>query len=439
MTGGEYLAEQAVLPYCKGCGHGVVLRALDRALTTLTLSPEDLAIVSDIGCVGLADSQIGRPHTIHTTHGRSTAFATGLAVADRALGAGRLKTIVLIGDGGAMIGLNHLIYGALLDPDVTVLVHNNFLFGMTGGQGSAFSPLGFVTRTTPAGNAVPPLDLGEILVASRARFVARCVATDRELPDLIARAIATPGFAVVEALELCTAYGTTRNALTGPRIRELAATAGYRLGVLRDEPRPSPALEAAVTKPAPTARPMPSIGPALLDRQMAVVVAGTAGERVQTAATLLAEGAILAGLSATQKNDNPVTQGTGFSLSEVLLSPDEILFTGIARPDVVIAASQDGAAHLADTGVFARCDASTVVLADADVALPELPAPAVRLPIRKAAGPKLAATTAIAWWLADSRAVPAEAVWEAAARKFGAAEADAMREAAARLADQASQ
>jgi len=135
-----WMKQGAPLPYCKGCGHGLVLRALGRALERLD-HPSDVAIVTDIGCVGLADAQFTGPHTIHTTHGRSTAFATGMALADRVIGTGRLKPIVMIGDGGAMMGINHLVNAALLNPDVTVLVHNNFLFGMTGGQNSAFSPV----------------------------------------------------------------------------------------------------------------------------------------------------------------------------------------------------------------------------------------------------------------------------------------------------------
>lgn len=123
-----YLTPNAKLPYCKGCGHGQVLRALGEALGRLQLPPQEVVIVTDIGCVGLADMQFSTPHTVHTTHGRSPAFAAGIALADATLGEGRLKLIVLIGDGGAMIGLNHLVNSALVNPDMTVLVHNNFLF-----------------------------------------------------------------------------------------------------------------------------------------------------------------------------------------------------------------------------------------------------------------------------------------------------------------------
>jgi 2-oxoglutarate ferredoxin oxidoreductase subunit beta len=399
-------------PYCKGCGHPLVLRALDQALSGL--EPADVAVVTDIGCVGLADSQLATPHTIHTTHGRSTAFATGIALADSILGGGRLKTIVLIGDGGSMIGLNHLVNGALLNPDVTVIVHDNFLFGMTGGQNSAFTPVGFVTSTTRAGSFVPPLDLARVLLAARAPFVARTVTGDRALPELLERAVAHPGFAVVEVLELCTAYATRWNALTGAQLRELAVEAGYELGVLRDEPRPTFAsgyrerVGGSEEKRPPA--PRPARFAHRLDSPVRLVLAGTAGERVQSAATALAGAALLCGLHATLKNDNPVTQGTGFSVSEVILAPEPIVYTGIERPDVVLVVSDDGVRELASTGTLDRIDAGTVVLADAEVSLPSLAAEPRRLPLRETAGPKGAALAAVEAWLEQDGRLPLEAL-----------------------------
>lgn len=427
MTQGAYVLTGAG-PYCKGCGHPLVLRALGQALTALDLPPADVAVVTDIGCVGLADSQIVTPHTVHTTHGRSTAFAAGIALADSILGQGRLKTVVMIGDGGAMIGINHLINGALLNPDVAVLVHNNFLFGMTGGQNSAFSPVDFVTATTRDGSFVPPLDLARVLLASRAPFVARMVTGDRDLAGVIERAIAHPGFAVVEILELCTAYGTRWNPLTGAKLREVADRAGYELGVLRDEPRPtfgaSYRERHAASPPAPDAA--PGTGPTTrpdfahrLDRPVGLVLAGTAGEHVQTAATILAQAALMCGLHATQKNDNPVTQGTGFSVSELILSPEPILYTGIERPDAVLVASQEGARELERSGVLGRVGTETLVVADAEIALPSLPATPRRLPLRGAAGGKLAALAAVTAWLGADGSLPEQALQAAVAARLG--------------------
>lgn len=411
-------------PWCKGCGHPLVLRSLGEALERLELAPADVAVVTDIGCVGLADSQILTPHTVHTTHGRSTAFATGMSLADSILGSGRLKPIVLIGDGGAMIGINHLVNGALLNPDVTVLVHNNFLFGMTGGQSSAFSPVDFVTATTRGGSFVPPLDLARVLLAARAPFVARMVTGDRDLADVIERAVAHPGFAVVEVLELCTAYGTRWNPLTGAKLREVADQAGYELGVLRDEPRPTFGDSYRERHAGALAgeEAADGIGPVFghsLERRVGIVLAGSAGGRVQTAARILAAAALSCGLYATQKNDYPVTVGTGFSVSEVILGPEPILYTGIEVPDAVLVVSQDGARELERSGLFQRVASETLVLADNEVELPPLPVPPVRIPLSADAGEKNAALAAVAAWVERDGALPAEALRAVVAARLG--------------------
>ncbi|NIR33508.1 MAG: hypothetical protein GWO11_03450, partial [Desulfuromonadales bacterium] len=156
------------------------------------------------------------------------------------------------------------------------------------------------------------------------------------------------GFALVEILELCTAYGTRWNRLTGSALKELVAGQGFRLGRLEaDSTRPAfRDLWRQQVATAPEWRPAghvePVEAPAALEGELRLVVAGSAGERVQSAAGLLCRAALAAGLYSTQKNDNPVTQGTGFSLAEVCLSPKPIEYTGMESPDVVVAVSRDG-------------------------------------------------------------------------------------------------
>ncbi len=418
MIASPMLDPNGKLPYCKGCGHGLVLRALGRALDNMERA-SDVAIVTDIGCVGLADAQFVGPHTIHTTHGRSTAFATGMSLADSVIGGKRLKPIVMIGDGGAMIGINHLVNAALLNPDVTVIVHNNFLFGMTGGQNSAFSPLDFITSTTPGGNIVPPIDLARVLMAARASFVARRLATDKDLAEVIGRAIAHPGFAMVEVLELCTAYAARWNEITGAQLRAVADQAGYELGVLRDEPR-STYGEAVLSRRSQetvlgpqSQRVDATAAGSRLSAPLGVVIAGSAGEHVQSSATLLAKAAMNVGLHITQKNDNPVTHGTGFSVSELMLSVEPILFTGIERIDAVLVVSADGARELKANGTWERVSADTLVLADESLELPAVRCPVEKLPLRKP-GAKLAALGAIVAWLERSGVLPLDALWAVA-------------------------
>ncbi len=97
----SYLKVTQKFPFCKGCGHHQITKAIDGALVRLNLDPRNINITSDIGCVGLVDSLFQDVHSLHTTHGRSTAFATGVEIADSILGDSKLKNLVVIGDGGA--------------------------------------------------------------------------------------------------------------------------------------------------------------------------------------------------------------------------------------------------------------------------------------------------------------------------------------------------
>ena len=413
-----YLSPTAKLPYCRGCGHSLVVRHLSNALEHLGLPPRSVVLTTDIGCVGLADSLFPYLHTVHTTHGRSTAFATGMALADILLESQGLKPIVMIGDGGAMIGLLHLVHAAQLNIDITVLVHNNFLFGMTGGQHSALTPLNWVTATTPEGNWTPPLDLLALLRTAHASFLARQIATSPDLATTIADAIDFQGFSLVEIVEICTAYGTRWNQVKGAGLQEIMQRQGYALGEIeremerptfRDlyrhemESRPPKTRSAAISQ---------IDAKASLTGEVRLVLAGTAGERVQSGAAMLCRAALAAGLYCTQKNDNPTTQGSGFSLSEVCLSPRPIDYTGIETPDAVLAVSEDGWKELQANGTLAACREETLLLVDSQIDATPPAGRVVRLPLRQKANPKRAALAALAAWIEMHPFLPWEA-WEA--------------------------
>lgn len=420
----SYFVDDLHFPYCKGCSHSQALRALDQAMVRLQLAPSDVDITTDIGCVGLADSLFNQPHTVHTTHGRSTAFATGTVIADRVLGDGRLKPVVLIGDGGAMIGLLHIVHAAQMNADVTVLLHNNFLFGMTGGQNSAFSPLGLITTTTKSGNIVPPIDLCQIALDCGAGFVARKYAADRDLAQTIAAAIAHPGFALVEIIELCTAFGTRLNELSGSRLKEMTDEQGLRTGILRHSTERKEfggmyREKFPVTQPVAADDSVTAVSHHHLGKHAGMLIGGTAGERVQSSARLLCQAALLCGCHVTQKNDNPVTQGTGFSLSEVCVSPEPILYTGIESADAVIIVSADGLAQLNGRGVFERLGSESIVIADAQLSLPPAKGRVISLPLRRQVSGKLAAATAIGLYLKMSGVLPIEAYAAALTKAYG--------------------
>jgi len=412
-----YRDEAVSIPFCKGCGHTHVVRQLDAALVKLQLDPSTVCLVTDIGCIGLADPLFARIHTVHTTHGRSTAFATGIELADSILGDSKLKTIVLIGDGGATIGLQHLVQAALLNVDITVLLCNNFLYGMTGGQNSGFSPLNFITSTTPWGNFIPPLDFMGLMVSSKAGFVERISSTDRRLGSVIANAIAHPGFSVVEIVEICPEYAVPMNAdvsslipkkslsddrpesfpLVGEHREEFGEI--YRRTVLAAEPRKKSRRETIVAQQCPHA----------LRSPVRIVIAGTAGERVQSAAGILAEAGVRCGLNITQKNDNPVTQGSGFSLSEICLSPDPIYYTGVDHPDAVLIVSEDGLRELEANGTLSHVTEETILVFDSGLPLGDIGGRKQEFPFRKEFGARQAALAAASYYVQLTELVPTPA------------------------------
>jgi 2-oxoglutarate ferredoxin oxidoreductase subunit beta len=144
-------------------------------------------------------------NTMHTTHGRALAFATGLKLAKP-----DMTIIAIMGDGDALaIGGNHFIHAARRNIGITAIVVNNQIYGMTGGQVSPTTPTGMRATTTPFGNLDQPFPITDLAIAAGAAFVARStVYHATELDRFIARGIQTPGFAVVEAVSYChTTYG----------------------------------------------------------------------------------------------------------------------------------------------------------------------------------------------------------------------------------------
>jgi 2-oxoglutarate ferredoxin oxidoreductase subunit beta len=142
-------AEAFPTPFCPGCGSGILMNAIVRAIAELEIDLDQLLFVSGIGCSAWIPSPHYNADTLHTLHGRPVAFAVGAKLYNP-----KLKVIVISGDGDlSSIGGNHLIHAARKDIDITVICANNMIYGMTGGQLAATTPLEFRTVTTPKGNA----------------------------------------------------------------------------------------------------------------------------------------------------------------------------------------------------------------------------------------------------------------------------------------------
>ncbi len=200
-----FLREQKFpLIWCPGCGHGIVMKAILRGIEKVGWGKDEVVMVSGIGCSSRMPGYVDF-NTLHTTHGRAIAFATGVKMANP-----KLHVVVVTGDGDATaIGGNHYIHAARRNIDLTVILMNNFIYGMTGGQVSPTTPMGKMASTAPFGNMEPPFNVSGLAEAAGASFVARGTAYNAvQLGRFIERALQKKGFSVVEAMSPCpTVYG----------------------------------------------------------------------------------------------------------------------------------------------------------------------------------------------------------------------------------------
>jgi len=189
--------------WCKGCGNFGILKALNQALVNLGFEPHQVLMVSGIGDAGKLPHYT-KGNVFHALHGRHIPVAIGARIAYP-----ELKVIAIGGDGDTYgEGGNHLLHAMRRNFDITCLVHNNQVYGLTKGQASPTSDPGFETSTTPqgAGPAVNPIALG---IGSGASFVGRGFAGDgQHLTELIEQAISFQGFALVDILQPCVSFNT---------------------------------------------------------------------------------------------------------------------------------------------------------------------------------------------------------------------------------------
>jgi len=202
----KYLRHDKKFPHvwCPGCGIGIMLGALIRAIDRIGFGKDEVVLVSGIGCSGRLPVYVDF-NTLHTTHGRALTFATGVKLAKPSL-----KVIVIMGDGDAVaIGGNHFIHTARRNIDITSIILNNSIYGMTGGQYSPTTPYGMKSSTTVYSNIEQDFKISELAITAGAVFVGRgTVYQARLLDSLIEKAILKPGFSVVEVIAHChTQYG----------------------------------------------------------------------------------------------------------------------------------------------------------------------------------------------------------------------------------------
>ena len=251
---------------CAGCAHGIVGKAFLVGVDRAGIDPDEMVVVAGIGCssrlVGYLDFC-----TLHATHGRAPAFATGIKLAKP-----ELTVAVFSGDGdGLAIGGNHLIHAARRNLDLTVVLFNNEIYGMTGGQVAPTTTPGAKTSTTPLGDEEPPFDACKLMEGAGATFVARGSASEPfALQKIFAEALTHPGFAFVEVLSDCPTYFGRYNRLgAGPEMLTLLTRMDERVA--------GPLADKRVVPHLPVAEPPPGIELGILHRTERPVFTGRPG------------------------------------------------------------------------------------------------------------------------------------------------------------------
>jgi 2-oxoglutarate ferredoxin oxidoreductase subunit beta len=195
--------------WCATCGIGIVVKCFAQALEKEKRDLDRVAVVSGIGCTGRVAGYV-KLDSFHTTHGRSIPFATGLKLARP-----EMEVVLFSGDGDLLaIGGNHFIHAARRNMDLLVVLVNNFIYGMTGGQVAPTTPQGANTSTTPYGAYEPPFNVPHLAKACGASYVARwTVLHVRRLEKAMREALNRKGFRVIEVIAPCSTLYARRNRL----------------------------------------------------------------------------------------------------------------------------------------------------------------------------------------------------------------------------------
>lgn len=394
--------------FCPGCPHLHVLEELAAAIDRMRLRPEDICLVTDVGCVGLADRYLNS-HTFHGLHGRSVTYAEGIKRVrpDRTV-------IVLMGEGACGIGATHVIHAARRGVGIHVIVCNNLRRGSGAGQ--------YMIRTPGAGEVIPlpdsvaehPFDICQVAMANGASHVGRFRASDPDFGRHLEDALRATGFVLVECWETCVGPVARKPELTPDALEDLAQRLGLPFGLLhqggpRWRPGTTPELpsgDGGVSYRA--TRPLKWHGRA------EIWVAGSDAQCIDFAAAVIGGLATAGGLFAVESGDRPIVGGGGYSVASLILSDRPIRHIGCDDPELVVVLSTSGERRLGSLGnLTPKC----LVVADTNVPLTPTRARVARIDRRAfetEAGEAWAALATLAFGLAERGLVDAEGLLLAA-------------------------
>ncbi|MCP4694541.1 MAG: 2-oxoglutarate synthase [Desulfobacterales bacterium] len=371
----SFLNTQRPPVFCPGCAHDRVVRALDQTLRGMGLRENQIAIVSDIGCSGLFDTFFNT-HAFHGLHGRALTYAAGIKMARP-----DLHVIVTMGDGGLGIGGAHLLSACRRNMGLTLLILNNFNYGMTGGQCSSTTPPEAMVGSGFLNRLEKPVDACQVAGSAGAGYTARASAYQADLSGELERAIRFDGFSVLDIWGVCPGRYSRRNKLTPAIIKESLADLPPADGPVSQNSREEYGRRYRETAASQKAAP----GPARIEAEFTapesgrqeVVILGKAGQRIVTAGEILGLAGISAGLHATQKNDYPITVLRGHSVSELVMSEKRIRYTGIERPGIILALADEGVGRR--KAMLENLTGNPLVLKARGVNLPALAAEVVEI------------------------------------------------------------
>lgn len=375
----SYLNKNRPPVYCPGCAYDRIAKGLDDAFTKLNLPADKTVIVTDIGCSGLFDTFFN-VHALHGLHGRALTYASGLKLADP-----ELNVIVIMGDGGLGIGGAHVLASCRKNLDLTLIVLNNFNFGMTGGQYSATTPTEAIVGSGFLNQAEMPLDICAIAQSAGATYLDRCSGHDTDLSFRIVQAIEHKGFSLIETLGICTGRYTKRNKLTPDIIDQIIEEMPKPSGVIDKNKRPEYGKRYRALAAERTVFP----DPVNIEKQIninhykrqEVIILGSAGMRIVTAGDIVCYAGLCAGMNVSMKSDYNITVLRGQSVSEILISPETIRYAGIKSPSVVLALSDEGVQRR--KAIFANLLPDTFVLKEKRVSIPKTRAKVLEVGFRE--------------------------------------------------------
>lgn len=325
----EYLRED-LLPHtmCPGCGGGTVLNSFAATVDRMEIPRDDLLLVSGIGCSAWIPSPNFEADTLHTTHGRAIAFATGSKVANP-----ELETVVISGDGDlAGIGGNHLLHAARRNVDLTVILVNNFTYGMTGGQVAPTTPHGSTTTTSPYGNPEDAIDIAGVAKEAGAAFVARQpTSRPQQLIGAFQQAIEKDGFSLVEVISQCpTVYGRRNEMRSAPAMldwmEDQIRDGEMEVGTLVDRDRSEfiASMEGVQDRAIDEHEPVDRTGPERTGSDRMIRIAGAGGQGVVVAGTILGEAAAINGRNVFKTEEYGSRARGGLANSDLIVSDDPI-------------------------------------------------------------------------------------------------------------------